>query len=192
VWLTEVGTPVASSDGQNGQFGDDDGCSNGGCDFLGGLDAETDVALGVSNDNDCLESSSLTGTSLLLDRLDLSPYVSILPPPPVVCLPYLHDLVLQLGQEEIHNLVLLDGEGMQVDLLHALNLAGLDESTELGDWLPLLLFLVASSSCTSSTASSAATSVSSASVAEAASATVTATASSWCVSHNMCSVCEGP
>lgn len=96
---------------------------------------------------------------------------------------YLHNLVLQLRQEEIHDLVLLDGQRVKVDLLHALNLSSLDKPAELSDWLPLFLLLVASSSCTSSATSSAAASISSASVAEAASATVTT--SSRCVSHGM-------
>ena len=69
--LTEVGTPVASSDGDDGELGDDDGGTDGSGDFLGGLDAETDVALGVTNDDDGLESGTLTGTGLLLDGLDL-------------------------------------------------------------------------------------------------------------------------
>lgn len=71
MWLTEVGTPVTSSDGQDGQLSDDDGGSDGGCDFLGCLDTETDVTFTVSDDNDGLESGSLTGTGLLLDWLDL-------------------------------------------------------------------------------------------------------------------------
>lgn len=139
VRLTEVGTPVTSSDGHNAELGDDDGRADGGSDFLGGLDAETNVALGVTNDNDGLETGALTGTGLLLDGLDL------------------HDLVLELGQEEVDDLVLLDGErvevaakwlefavcalggGLDVHLLHALDLAGLYETTELGDGLPLLL-----------------------------------------------------
>ena len=69
--LTEVGTPVTTTDGQNAQLGDDDGSTDGSSDFLGGLDSETDVSLGVTNDDDGLESGTLTGTSLLLDRLDL-------------------------------------------------------------------------------------------------------------------------
>lgn len=44
VRVTEVGTPVASSDGQDRELGDDDGGADGGCDFFGGLDAETNVA----------------------------------------------------------------------------------------------------------------------------------------------------
>jgi hypothetical protein len=71
VRLTKVGTPVTSSDGDDAELGDDDGGTDGGSDFLGGLDAETDVALGVTNDDNGLESGSLTGTGLLLDGLDL-------------------------------------------------------------------------------------------------------------------------
>lgn len=69
--LTEVGTPVTSSDGQDREFGDDDGGTDGGCDFFGGLDTETNVTLTVTDDNDGLESGTLTGTGLLLDRFDL-------------------------------------------------------------------------------------------------------------------------
>jgi hypothetical protein len=71
VWFTEVGTPVAATDGQDGELGDDDGGTDGGCDFLGGLDAETDVTLAIANNDDGLESCALTGLGLLLDRLDL-------------------------------------------------------------------------------------------------------------------------
>lgn len=38
---------------------------------------------------------------------------------------YLHNLILELGQEEVDNLVLLDGQRVQVDLFHALDLASL-------------------------------------------------------------------
>lgn len=68
---TEVGAPVTSSDGDNAELGDDDGGADGGSNFLGGLDAETDVALGVTNDDNGLETGTLTGTGLLLDGLDL-------------------------------------------------------------------------------------------------------------------------
>jgi hypothetical protein len=71
VRLTKVGTPVSSSDGDDGELGNDDGGADGGSDLLGGLDAETDVALGVTNDDNGLEAGSLTGTGLLLDGLDL-------------------------------------------------------------------------------------------------------------------------
>lgn len=68
---TKIGTPVATSDGDDAQLGDDDGSTDGGSNFLGSLDAKTDVTLGVTNDDNRLESGSLTGTGLLLDGLDL-------------------------------------------------------------------------------------------------------------------------
>lgn len=69
--LAEVGTPVAAAHGDDAELGDDDGGTDGRRDLLGGLDAETDVALRVTNDDDGLEPGALTGTGLLLDGLDL-------------------------------------------------------------------------------------------------------------------------
>jgi len=71
VRLSEVGTPVTTTDRDNGQLGNDDGGADGSCDFLGGLDSETDVTSRVTDDNDGLETCALTGTGLLLDGLDL-------------------------------------------------------------------------------------------------------------------------
>ena len=71
VRLTEVGTPVTTTDGHDGELRDDDGGADGRRDFLGRFDAETDVALAVTDDNNGLEARTLTGTSLLLHRLDL-------------------------------------------------------------------------------------------------------------------------
>jgi hypothetical protein len=96
VRLTKVGTPVTSSDGNDGELGDNDSGADGGRDFLRSLDTETDVTLGVTDEDDGLEAGTLTGTGLLLDGLDL------------------HDLVLELGQEEVDDLVLLDGERVEV------------------------------------------------------------------------------
>lgn len=80
--------------------------------------------------------------------LALSPYF--------LDIPYLHDLVLEGGEEEVDDLVLLDGERVEVDLLHALDLAGLHETTELGDGLPLLLLaLCAATGATTATTSTA-------------------------------------
>ena len=96
VRLTKVGAPVSATDGDDVELGNDDGGADGGSDFLGGLDTETDVAVGVTDEDDSLEAGTLTGTGLLLDGLDL------------------HNLVLQLGKEEIDDLVLLDGERVEV------------------------------------------------------------------------------
>jgi hypothetical protein len=68
---TEVGAPVTASDGDDAELGDDDGGTDSSRDFLGGLDAETDVALRITDDDDSLEAGTLTGAGLLLDRLDL-------------------------------------------------------------------------------------------------------------------------
>ena len=86
---------------------------------------------------------------------------------------YLHDLILELGQEEVHNLVLLDGQAVKVDLLHAGDLASLDETAELGDGLPFLLLVLGAATATTSTSTAAVT-------ARAESATSTSTGS---VSH---------
>lgn len=69
--LTEVGTPVTAADGQDSELGNGDSGADGGSDFLGGLDTETDVALGVTDEDDGLEAGTLTGAGLLLDGLDL-------------------------------------------------------------------------------------------------------------------------
>ena len=69
--LTEVSTPVTSSDGHNAELRDDNSSTDGGSDFLRGLDTEANVALRVTNDDDGLEAGTLTGTGLFLYRLDL-------------------------------------------------------------------------------------------------------------------------
>jgi hypothetical protein len=72
VRFTEVGTPVASSDWQDTKFGDNNGGTNRSGDFFRGLDTQTNVTLGVTNNHNCLEASTLTGTRLLLDGFDLN------------------------------------------------------------------------------------------------------------------------
>lgn len=143
VGLTKRRSPVSSSDGDDGELGNDDGGSDGGGNLLGGLDTETDVTVGVTNDNNSLESGSLTGSGLLLDGLDL------------------HDLILENGEELVNNLVLLDGEGVEVDLLHGLDVSGLDESAELGDGNPSLLLVLSSSASATSATTASSSSVSS-------------------------------
>jgi hypothetical protein len=46
---------------------------------------------------------------------------------------------------------------VEVDLLHGLDLAGLDETTELGDGLPLLLLVLGSTATTAATTTTTAT-----------------------------------
>jgi hypothetical protein len=136
VRLTKNVTPVTTTDGDDRELGQDNGTTDGGGDFLGALDTQTNVAVRVTDKDKSLESGSLTGTGLFLDRHDL------------------HDLVLELGQEKVDDLELLDGEGEEVDLLDGLNLAVLDQSAQLGDGNPALGFLASSSAAATGTTSS--------------------------------------
>jgi hypothetical protein len=69
----------------------------------------------------------------------------------------LHNLILELWQEEVDNLVLLDWERVKVDLLHGLDLSSLDETAELGNWLPLLLLALSGATASSTTSTSSVT-----------------------------------
>lgn len=111
-------TPVTSSNRDDRQLGDNDRTSDSRSDFLGNLDTETDVSVEITDGDESLESGSLTGRGLLLDGRDR------------------HDFVLQRGQELVDDLELLDGQGEEVDFLHGLDLAVVDQSTELGDGNP--------------------------------------------------------
>ena len=143
---SDLVSPVASSDGEEGELGGDEGTLDGDLDFLGDLDSETDVTVVVTDGDDGLKAGSLSGLGLLLDGDDL------------------HDLVgegdggtigLGLGDEGIDNLVLLDWDGVGVDLLEGLDVLGGDESSELGLGGPL--FLAGTSTATGTTAASTAT-----------------------------------
>lgn len=46
---------------------------------------------------------------------------------------------------------------MKVDLLHGLDLAGLDETSKLGDWLPLLLLVLVGATASTATSTSSIT-----------------------------------
>jgi hypothetical protein len=68
----QVGTPITSPDWQNTEFRNDDGGTDSSRDFLRSLDTKTNMTLRISDNDDSLKSSSLTGTSLLLDWLYLN------------------------------------------------------------------------------------------------------------------------
>ncbi len=118
VGLTEIGAPVAPADGDDRELGEDDGTTDGGRDLLRALDPEADVPVRVADRDERLEARALAGARLLLHGHDL------------------HDLVLELGQEEVDDLELLDGQREQVNLLHRPDLAVLHETAELGDGDP--------------------------------------------------------
>jgi len=106
VWLAESGTPVSTADRDNRELSQDNGTTDGSGNLLRALYTKTDVAGGVTNNDESLEASALTGTGLLLDGADL------------------HDFILEaILKEVIDDLVLLDGQREQVDGLERLDLA---------------------------------------------------------------------
>jgi hypothetical protein len=107
MWFSDTSTPVSSTNGDDTEFGEDHGAADGSCDFLGTFNSETDVAIAVTNDNESLETSTLTSASLFLHRTDLQIRPTLKDPQT-----NLHDFVLEFGEEIVDNLVLLDGQGM--------------------------------------------------------------------------------
>jgi len=65
--VSDLVSPVSSSDGDEVELGINEGSLDGDLDFLGEFNSETDVSVKISNGNDCLKSSSLSSLGLLLD-----------------------------------------------------------------------------------------------------------------------------
>merc|ERR1719183_17982 len=116
-------TPVAAADRNQVQLGSDDASANRRCNLLSALVAQTDVAVAVANGDVANETGVLAGARLLLHRHDL------------------HHVVLELlsGEEDVHDLELLDGKGVEVDVLNRGDLAVLHEAAKLRARDPLLL-----------------------------------------------------
>ena len=124
VWITDLVTPVATANWDDGKLSVDGGALDSISNFSGSLDTETNVAILVTDSDDSLKAGALTGTSLLLDWLDL------------------HDFVLELITKElINDLWFLDWDGVEEDFFDGLDLAIEDEATELGHWNPSFLAL---------------------------------------------------
>jgi len=144
--VSDLVTPVTSSDGDESELGGDEGTLNGDLDFLGNLDTETDVTVVITDGNDSLEAGTLSGLGLLLDGDDL------------------HDLILELlfafgslvllGDKGLNDLSLLDWDGVSVDLFEGRDVVVLDESSEFGLGGPLFLSGATAATGTTSTASS--------------------------------------
>ncbi len=69
--FTEGCAPVPSPDRQNAELGNNDGSPDGSGDFFRRLDSQPDVAFGVTDNDDSLESGTLTSAGLLLYGFDL-------------------------------------------------------------------------------------------------------------------------
>jgi len=88
---SDLVSPITSSNGNNTDLGKDNSSSNCGGNFLCALNSESNMSVVISNNNESLESSTLSSTSLLLNGHDL------------------HNFVLDLSsKEEIDDLVFLD------------------------------------------------------------------------------------
>lgn len=97
--VTKDRSPVPTTHRDDREFGKNNRPTNCSGNFLGALDTESNVTFRVSNDDKGLEASALPSPSLFLDRHNF------------------HDLILELGEEEIHNLEFLDGEREEVNFL---------------------------------------------------------------------------
>jgi len=160
VGVTDLVTPISSSDGDHVQFSIDDGTLNGTLDFLGDLNTETEMAFTITDQDDSLESGSLTGGGHLLDGLDL------------------HDFFLNLILEEsVDDLGLLDGEGELVDVFDLFNETLVDESAELGNGGPFFFNGTSLGALTVSATSAEASAASAASVASVTTSSFTFTSS---------------
>ena len=108
VWFTKGSTPVTSPHRDHSQFGQDDSTTDGGSDFLGAFNTQSDMSVEITDGDEGFEPCALTGAGLLLNRH------------------YFHDFVLEFGQEKVDDLVFFYREGEEVDLLHRLDLPVLD------------------------------------------------------------------
>jgi len=162
----ELVTPETATNGDEGELGVDDATTDGRGDFLGALLAEADVAVEVTDDDEGFEAGALPGSGLLLDGHDL------------------HDLILDLGlQEVVDDLRLLDGEGVEEDLLEGLDLPVTHQATKAGHGGPHLRVLVTTTRATGATATAAVTALTTATAATEATAESTALARRSCVCH---------
>merc|ERR550539_374974 len=140
--------------------------------LLGALHAETHVSVVVSNSYESLEPSSLTSSGLLLDGHDLE------------------NLVLQSGTDEhVNDLVLFDGERVEIYLLQALDLPILHQTAQLGNGNPVLLLLASASSASTATTSASSATASPATISKSSTESTTVTSWGWStVRHNVLSV----
>ena len=138
---SNVATPVSSSNGDDGKLGKDNGSSDGKSNFLTAFHTKTKVPVAIANNNKGLESGSLSSGRLLLDRHDLQHFI------------------LKIWEENVNNLVLLDGKRRQENFLDGIDLVVLHKSPKLSDRDPL--FLLGALRRSRSTSSPAITSASS-------------------------------
>lgn len=106
--ITDLVTPETSSDGDQRKLSDNKGTLDGNLNFLGDLDTKTNVTVVITDGNNSLKTSSLTGSGLLLDGDNL------------------HNLIRELNfltvltgllDKNVNDLTFLDGDRVGVDFL---------------------------------------------------------------------------
>ncbi len=138
VGFTDLVTPITTSNWDDRQLSQNDGATNSSGNFLAALNAQSNVSIWITDGNESLESGSLTSTSLFLDRHDFQDFVT-----------------QWTTQEEIDDLELFDGQGVQVNFLQGTDLCFTNQTAQLGDWSPFFrVFLATSAPSTSSTTAS--------------------------------------
>lgn len=101
--LADLVSPETATYWNKVQLSDNKSALDSNLDLLGYLDAETDVSVLVSNDNNSLEASTLSGLGLLLHGDNLHDFVA-------------ESFSLRLN-ERVYDGCLLDRDGVGVDLL---------------------------------------------------------------------------
>mmetsp|Transcript_12862 Transcript_12862/g.31360 ORF Transcript_12862/g.31360 Transcript_12862/m.31360 type:complete len:302 (-) Transcript_12862:38-943(-) len=148
VWHATLTSPESTTHGSHVKLGGQDGAADGSGNLGGALNAEANVASGIADGNEGLETSTLTGRTLLLHRHDL------------------HHLVLKfIFQEVIDDLGLLHGNGEEEDFLDGTDLSFLNETAELRHGDPDVLVAVSAATATPASTASATVSASTASAA---------------------------
>jgi len=75
MWFSDFVTPITSTNGNDRQFGQNDGSTDSSGHFFTAFDAKPYVSVIVTDCHKRLETSSLTGSGLLLDRHYLQYFV---------------------------------------------------------------------------------------------------------------------
>lgn len=132
--VNDLVTPIASTDWDKGELGANESTLNSDLHFLRELDAEIDVAIVVTDNDDSLKAGTVTVLGLLLDRQNL------------------YDLIGEGTSGLLDELVNIwgpvDCDGVRVDLLKVADASVLDEKAELGEGN---LFILASAAWATTT-----------------------------------------
>lgn len=172
--LTDSGTPISSSDWDHSELSVNKGTLDGDLDFFSDLDTDTNVSVSITDGADSLESGSLTGLGLLLNREDAHDVIEE---------DFLKRSLVLVLEKDVDDLGFLDWDGSGVDLLNGFDLLAEHKSTQFGHWGPLISELSSWWASSGSTSASSATSVaSSATSAESTTfSSATSSATSWLI-----------